>query len=597
VYAQHVDSNGASLWAANGIRISSADKFQYNPTVISDGAGGAIVLWTEGLNTGDYADKNFAAQRVSSAGDLLWGSAGIAVTQGGNVVQPLIIADGSGGAIIGWTHLGATNSTLVVQRISASGAPLWPSGGVLLTQYGSDQMRAVTDGSGGAWFVWVDNRNPFHDVYGQHLDKDGGPLWPQNGSKLNSQPLGSTQPNVVADGAGGALIAWYDFRNHPMSGDAYYSSAWDIYAVHLDSAGQQLWSPAEALVAGGTTVTPWGSVKMLSDGQGGAVIAWLDTRNWGMALKEKKEVFAQRISGAGQPLWSPAGVRVLAADGWDIAPTFIPDGDGGALIAWQDKRFGSLDIFLQQLKTDGTLRWGENGIWAHSGSKDQTDPYLVPLGGNRLAITWNDWTNFFPAGIDFRGEIVQLCTDHDGDGSYAEGGVCGGVNAGDPLLTINRTGPGFGSVRSLPSGINCGADCSRPFALGSVVTLKAVAAPDSFFQGWTGGDCSGTGDCTVTLGADTTVHAVFAANLPVKIAENSAIIYSSPQHAYNNALNGNTIISRAHSFNETVTLKLPVSVHIKGGYDNDFISNTGNTEIKGLEVVDGTVIVENIVIK
>ena len=599
VFIQHVDSNGNPLWAANGIKVSSADKFQYSPTVISDGAGGAIVLWIEGLNSGDYADKNFAAQRVSSAGDLLWGSAGIVVTQGGNVVHPEIIPDGSGGAIVGWTHLAGNADDLYAQRISASGALLWQAGGVPLSLATKDQfsLQTAVDGNGGAWFVWIDNQTSYHDVYGQHLDKDGVPLWPQGGIRLNSV-VGASEPNVVADGAGGAIVAWYDFRNHPMSGDAYYSSAWDIYAVHLDSAGQHLWSPAETLVVGGTTVTALSeSITMLSDGQGGTVIAWLDVRNRATTLKEKKEVYAQRISGAGQPLWSPTGIRVLAADGWDIAPAFIPDSDGGALIAWQDKRFGSVDIFLQQLKADGSLRWGTNGIWAHSGSKDQTDPYLVPLGGNRLAITWNDWTNAYSSGIDFKGEIVQLCTDHDGDGLYAEGGVCGEVNAADPRLTVNRTGTGLGSVQSLPSGITCGADCSRPFAVGSVVTLKAVAAPDSVFSGWSGGGCSGTGECSLTLTADTTVQANFAASLPVKIAENQAIIYTSPQHAYNNALNGNTIISRAHSFNETLTLKQPVAVDLKGGYDNDFVSNAGSTEVKGLIVVNGSVTVENIVIK
>lgn len=600
VFIQHVDSNGVPLWAANGVRVSSADKFQYSPTVISDGAGGAIVLWVEGLNTGDYADKNFAAQRISSAGDLLWGSAGIAVTQGGNVVQPVIVPDGSGGAIVGWTHLTGNADDVYAQRISASGALLWQAGGVPLSLADNDQfsLQTAVDGNGGAWFVWIDNRNSFHDVYGQHLDKDGVPLWPQGGIRLNSV-VGASEPNVVADGAGGAIVAWYDFRNHPMSGEAYYSSAWDIYAVHLDSAGQQLWSPAETLVVGGTTVTTALSenVTMLSDGKGGAVIFWIDVRNRTTTLKEKKEIFAQRINGAGQPLWSPAGVRVLAADGWGIAPAFIPDSDGGALIAWQDKRFGSFDIFLQQLKTDGSLRWGTTGIWAHSGSNDQVDPYLVPLGGNRLAITWNDWSNFFVSGIDFRGEIVQLCTDHDGDALYAEGGVCGAVNASDPRLTIDRTGPGFGSVQSLPSGINCGADCTRPFAPGSVVTLHATPAPKSFFRGWEGGGCSGTEDCTVTLTADTVVHAIFAANLPVKIAESQATIYDSPQHAYNNALNGNTIISRANSFNETLTLKLPVAVELKGGYDDDFVSNAGSTEIQGLVVLDGSVTVENIVIK
>lgn len=599
IYLQHIDSNGAPLWSANGVRVSSADKFQYSPTVISDGAGGAIVLWTEGLNSGDYADKNFAAQRVNSAGELLWGSVGIAVTQGGNVVNPVIVSDRSGGALVGWTHLG-TYDDIYAQRISASGALLWQNNGYPLSAADDHQfgLQSVADGSGGAWFTWIDRRNPFHDVYGQHLDRDGTPLWPANGKKLNQQAEGSTEPNLVSDGAGGAIITWFDFRNHPMSGDAYYSSGRDIYAVHVDSAGQDIWSPAEQQLVAGTAVALIGGVKMLSDSQGGAILAWLDNRNQNTAVRDKKEIHAQRINGTGQPLWSPGGVKVLAAVSWDLIPALIPDSDGGALFAWQDKRFGSFDIFLQQLKADGTLRWESGGIWAHSGTKDQTDPYLVPLGGNRLAITWNDESNFYTTGIDFRGEIVQLCTDHDGDSFYSEGGVCGEVNGSDPVLTIQPTGPGTGTVQSLPSGISCGADCSSRYAEGSVITLKAVAAPSSHFSGWTGGGCSGNGDCTVTLAVNTTVRAQFSAARPVKITENSATIYTSPQQAYNNALSGNTITSWAQTFEENLNLNQPVSVQLKGGYDTEFISNDNTTTIKGTVVIsNGEVTLDKIIIQ
>ncbi|GEM_PF-3922807 len=593
VYLQHVDSNGTPLWQANGIRVSSTDLFQYSPTVISDGSGGAIVLWVQGLNTGDYADKNLAAQRVSSSGQLLWGSGGIAVTTGGNVAQPIIVSDNSGGALVGWTHLGSDDD-LYVQRVSASGALLWQSGGYPLSTAPDEQfsLRGVADGAGGAWFAWIDRRNPYHDVYGQHLDRSGTPLWPVNGRKLNTQSSGSTSPNLVSDGAGGAIIAWYDRRNYPTYND--------IYAIHLDGAGQDLWAPAEQSIISGTQVYGLSGVNipMLEDGQGGAIVFWEDTRNRNTLLRDKKEIYAQRISGAGQQLWPSGGVQILSAEGYDTAPVFIPDGDGGLLAVWQDKRFGSFDIFLQQFSSVGTPRWGSTGLWAHSGTKDQTDPFLVPLGGNRLAITWNDWSNFFNTGIDFRGEIVQLCTDHDGDGYYAEGGVCGAVKATDPVLAVEATGPGRGTVQSLPSGIACGADCRRPFAPGTVVTLKAVAAPHSHFAGWSGGGCSGSGDCTVTLGADTTVQAQFSATRPVKIAENNATIYASPQQAYNNALSGNTIISWAQTFEETLTLNQPVAVELKGGYDADFVSNNDATVIKGaLIITNGTATVENIAIQ
>jgi hypothetical protein len=45
-----------------------------------------------------------------------------------------------------------------------------------------------------------------------------------------------------------------------------------------------------------------------------------------------------------------------------------------------------------------------------------------------------------------------------------------------------------------------------------VVTLTASPASGSSFSGWSGGGCSGTGTCTVTMGADQAVTASFAAN-------------------------------------------------------------------------------------
>lgn len=56
-----------------------------------------------------------------------------------------------------------------------------------------------------------------------------------------------------------------------------------------------------------------------------------------------------------------------------------------------------------------------------------------------------------------------------------------------------------GIVTSAPSGINCGATCSALFGAGDV-TLTAVAAYGHEFIGWSGA-CTGTGTCTVSLGA------------------------------------------------------------------------------------------------
>jgi PKD repeat protein len=76
-------------------------------------------------------------------------------------------------------------------------------------------------------------------------------------------------------------------------------------------------------------------------------------------------------------------------------------------------------------------------------------------------------------------------------------------------LAVTRSGSGSGTVTSAPAGINCGTVCSARFNQGSDVALSASADSGSFFSGWSGGACSGTGTCSVTLSADTGVIATF----------------------------------------------------------------------------------------
>ena len=76
-----------------------------------------------------------------------------------------------------------------------------------------------------------------------------------------------------------------------------------------------------------------------------------------------------------------------------------------------------------------------------------------------------------------------------------------------PVLTIQKAGSGSGSV-----SCDAGA-CKASYVFGTKVTLAATADAGSSFTGFSGG-CSGTASCPLTLEADTTVTATFAANPP-----------------------------------------------------------------------------------
>src|SRR5206468_3852500 len=84
-------------------------------------------------------------------------------------------------------------------------------------------------------------------------------------------------------------------------------------------------------------------------------------------------------------------------------------------------------------------------------------------------------------------------------------------------LTVNLTPASSGTVTSVPAGIACGATCSALFASGTAVALTATPAAGFTFTGWSGGGCSGTGPCTVTLSGATTVTATFVPNYTLTV--------------------------------------------------------------------------------
>jgi uncharacterized repeat protein (TIGR02543 family) len=74
-------------------------------------------------------------------------------------------------------------------------------------------------------------------------------------------------------------------------------------------------------------------------------------------------------------------------------------------------------------------------------------------------------------------------------------------------LTVSISGSG--TVTSSPSGINCPGTCSYTYASNTQVTLNESSGQDGTFSGWSGGSCSGTGSCIVTMTQNLSVTATF----------------------------------------------------------------------------------------
>ena len=141
-------------------------------------------------------------------------------------------------------------------------------------------------------------------------------------------------------------------------------------------------------------------------------------------------------------------------------------------------------------------------------------------------------------------------------------------------LTVSKLGTGTGTVTSNPAGINCGATCGpTPFNAGTVVTL--TASPISgVFAGWSGGGCSGTGTCVVTMDALKTVTATFAPTFSITVTpagSGTGTVTSSP-----GAINCGATCTDTFAQNAVVTLTAsPTAGSVFAGWSLGSCPGTG----------------------
>ncbi|HEX5062858.1 MAG TPA: InlB B-repeat-containing protein [Kofleriaceae bacterium] len=155
----------------------------------------------------------------------------------------------------------------------------------------------------------------------------------------------------------------------------------------------------------------------------------------------------------------------------------------------------------------GNVTASPPGINCGNGGSDCTEPY--PYGTMVTLSAVPSGTSFFV------GWSAASCP---GNGSCtvtmdAAKTVTATFDLGSQSLSVTKLGNGSGTVTSNPAGISCGATCSFNFTNMTMVTLTATAATGSTFTGWSGGGCSGTSTCTVTIGAAVNISATFQLNV------------------------------------------------------------------------------------
>ena len=374
IYAQHIGATGATLWTANGLPICLARNDQTAPAIVSDGAGGAIITWTDSRS----GNNDIYGQRVSGGGSILWQPGGIPIcTAPNDQVASTMVGDGTGGAIVTWRDLrNGTSYDIYAQRISSSGATRWTANGVPVCTAPNRQTDPAIagDGAAGAIITWLDNRSGKADVYAQRVSGAGEPGWNRNGILISESGSDERNPAIIGDGTGGGIITWRDARN---------GMNYDIYAERVNGSGSIQWAGNGIPVC--TAAGDQESPQIIHDGLRGGIIVWTDNRN------ENGDIFAQRLDISGNVQWVADGIPVCKAPGNQMYPAITLDGLGGAIIAWLDCRRGEGDIYAQRINGLGSPEWAADGVAVCTSPGEQFNPAIVNATGRCAIIAWYDY--------------------------------------------------------------------------------------------------------------------------------------------------------------------------------------------------------------
>jgi hypothetical protein len=370
--------------------------------------GGYAAVWTWMVMGGPYAETDVRMQWVRPDGSLAFPkgyrevSASSTAQENGAVIAPhprsgVFVAFDSGD--------GEVKTDVVVQRYDGAGKRLWRV--VAAVEEGrriQTSPTLVPDAEGGVYVCFasfpVDGVPGSAKTLCQHLDANGRRRWSRQGLTAGGAPGMRGGPQGMTDGQGGLLVVW---RNERSPGAGLPAL---IEGQRFTANGIRLWGKQGRLLhrthmPGRGALYAAAGLRAVSDGEGGALLAFDDL------LSEAEpgiDVVAQRVGGAGNPLWG-SGAVVAEEAGTQTVVDLVAGPSAGACILFRDDRPGHSDLAIHRVHGTGGYFWQ-----IRLSAPDTYDTYgFGDFDGDLLRIVWTRHSASAPS------QVRLLVTDVNGN--------------------------------------------------------------------------------------------------------------------------------------------------------------------------------------
>ena len=439
ILAQRVDSTGTSQWTAGGVTVTTNADSLKQLVAAPDGQNGALLAWVARRAPARY---KVYVQRLNAGGLAQWTANGLrADTVAVDTLQgfPAIDSDGAGGAIVAWSeNRGNTDYDVYAQRILADSSRAWTVGGVNVDDPDTDPQarpQVLGDGTGGAWLSWIDvEANP--QTFFQHLDPAGAVVsgWTAGGVSSTS----STSLNAVMTrlpGSSNLMVAWSDPGPSRLEGSLLLANgtfqdpsgnllastassptalvdvgggatvliaqegASSIRAVAVTAQGA---AGVASIIASGQGLDANSNLQAVSDGANGVYVVWangdyLQVHHLSSAIAPLPGFVAPATRGG-----SNTHQRPVAVGGFDLLISWVDTRDPGAnaqdLYATRVSFTGVAAPYWRVFRTTGagtgTFTPSVARTWVPQG--DSLRITFVGSGGNRVDHLIVGATNFGP---------------------------------------------------------------------------------------------------------------------------------------------------------------------------------------------------------